>query len=64
MACEPCEPGPLWLTSVVGPRDDGNYKDYRGYVGIIGGILGLYVRILGLYRDNVKEHGNYYNGVI
>ena len=25
----------------------GIYRDYRGYVGIIGGILGLYVRILG-----------------
>ena len=27
---------------------------YRGYIGVI----------LGLYRDNGKEHGNYYNGVI
>ena len=30
-----------------------------GYIGIIGDILGLY---LGLYWDNGKENGNYYNG--
>ena len=28
-----------------------------GYIGIIGYILGI-------YRDNGKENGNYYNGVI
>ena len=27
---------------------DGNYRDYRGYIGIIGSILGL-------YWDNGKE---------
>ena len=33
--------------------------------GIIGILLGLYrddrVCIVGSYRDNAKEHGNYYN---
>ena len=29
----------------------------KGYKGIIGYILGL-------YRDNGRESGNYYNGVI
>ena len=29
-------------------------RDYRGYIGIIGVILGL-------YRDNGKENGNYYS---
>ena len=29
-----------------------------GYIGIIGYILGF---ILGLYRDNGKENGNYHN---
>ena len=28
---------------------------YKGYIGIIGYMLGL-------YRDNGKENGNYYNG--
>ena len=32
----------------------GSYRDYRDYVGII----------LGLYWDNGKESGNYYNGVV
>ena len=34
-------------------KENGNYRDYRGYIGIIGYILGL-------YRDNGKENGNYY----
>ena len=32
------------------------------HIGVMGykGIIGF---ILGLYRDNGKEHGNYYNGL-
>ena len=37
-------------------KENGNYRDYRGYKGIIGVILGL-------YRDSGKENGNYYNGL-
>ena len=33
----------------------GNYRDYRGYIGIIGYILGL-------CWDSGKENGNYYLG--
>ena len=36
-------------------KENGNYKDYRDYIGVIGYILGL-------YRDNGKENGNYHNG--
>ena len=33
--------------------ENGNYRDYRVYIGV-------YIRgILGLYRDNGKENGNY-----
>ena len=40
-------------------KENGNYRDYRGYVGIIGYILGL-------YWDNGKENGNYrdYRGYV
>ena len=34
-------------------KENGNYRDYRDYIG----------DILGLYRDNGKENGNYYNGL-
>ena len=34
-------------------KQNGNYRDYRGYIGIIG-------HILGFYGDNGKENGNYY----
>ena len=29
------------------------YRDYRGYIGVIRYILGL-------HKDNAKEHRNYY----
>ena len=35
-------------------KENGNYRDYRGYIGIMGYILGL-------YRDNGKENGSYYS---
>ena len=38
-------------------KENGKYRDYRGYIGIVGYILGL-------YRDNGKENGNCYNGFI
>ena len=31
--------------------------NFRGYIGVIGYILGF-------YRDNGKENGNYYNSII
>ena len=43
-------------------------RNYRGYIGVIYGFyrdyIGLIRYILGLHRDNGKENGNYYNGVI
>ena len=36
-------------------KEDGNYREYRGYLGFTGYILGL-------YSDDGKEHGNYYIG--
>ena len=33
-------------------KENGNYRDYRGYIGVI----------LGLCWDNGKDNGNYYNG--
>ena len=41
-------------------KENGNYKDYRGYIRVI--YCGDDRVILGLYRDNGKENGNYYNG--
>ena len=38
-------------------KENGNYRDYRVYIGIIG-FIG---EILGFYWDNGKEHGNYYS---
>ena len=35
-------------------KENGNYRDYRRYIG----------GILGLYRDNGKENGNCYKGVL
>ena len=56
-------------------KENGNYYSiYRGFTSVY--VLGLvenkmettimgYARvILGLYRDNGKEHGNYYSGII
>ena len=34
-------------------KENGNYRDYRVYIGYIVGF------ILGLYWDNGKENGNY-----
>ena len=34
---------------------------YRGYIGNNGKYNGNYYSILGLYRDNGKEHGNHRN---
>ena len=42
-------------------KENGNYRDYKGYIGIIVYIY-IYIYILGLYRDNGKENGNYYLG--
>ena len=36
-------------------KENGNYRDYRRYIGIVGCILGL-------YRDDGKEEENYYLG--
>ena len=36
-------------------KENGNYRDYRGYIGITGYIFGL-------FRDSGKENGNYYLG--
>ena len=38
-------------------KENGNYRDYRGYMGIMGYILGF------INRDNGKENGNYYKGL-
>ena len=38
-------------------KENGNYQDYRGYIGVIRYVLGFHF-------DNGKENGNYYNGVI
>ena len=37
---------------IVNYRDYRDFGDYKGY------------SILGFYRDNGEENGNYYNGVI
>ena len=38
---------------------------YRGYIGVMlyGGYIGVIVTILGLYGDNGRENGNYYNAL-
>ena len=45
-------------------KENGNYRDYREYMGFYMGINGKengsYYRILGLYKDNGKENGSYY----
>ena len=33
-------------------------------LGVIGILWGLYRVVLGLYRDNGRENGNYSNGII
>ena len=38
-------------------KENGNYIDYRGYIGVIGYILGI-------YWGNGKENGNYYNIIV
>ena len=34
-----------------------------GLIGIIGKCMCIYIHILGIYRDNGKQHGNYYLGL-
>ena len=41
---------------IVNYTDYRDYRDYRDYVGVILGLLGIY---LGLYRGDGKENGNY-----
>ena len=38
-------------------KENGNYRNYRGYIWVILGF------ILGFYRDNGKENGSYYLGL-
>ena len=38
-------------------KENGNYKDYKGFIGTIQGIIWY---MLGLYLDSGKENANYY----
>ena len=57
---------PLGNFRMMSIRFNGNYRDYRGYIGSYRDyrvILG-YFRMLSIpNRDNGKEHENYYNGL-